>query len=327
MVYSARNSGSHKMKREKFNILLLGIFLLLFSLLPHFVSSYYVYILTEVFILAIMGYSFRILFSAGYLSLAIAGLYATGAYTFALLYFNISKSLYIPFLGALISSGIIATLIGFFSVKRERMYFAVLTFAFSELIHAIMWQWRGLFGGDEGISGIVKPPIDLYFFQISLKPYINYYYFTLAILIVCAFSLKKIQNSHFGYILRSIRDNPERAVFVGVKVQNHVLVAFIISGILAGLAGALYVCLAGAVDPGLAHIINTVEPQIATMIGGVFALSGPVVGSLIYTFLKAYLITKFGNWLLLIGALLIALVLLFRRGVLGYLADKLGWEL
>lgn len=315
------------MTRKQLTILLLGIILLMLFGIPHFVSNYYIYMLTEVFILAIMGYSFRILFSAGYLSLAIAGFYATGAYTFALLYSHITRSLYIPFFGALISSGIIATVIGFFSVKRERMYFAVLTFAFSELIHATMWQWRGLFGGDEGISGIIKPPIDFHFFEISLKPYINYYYFTLVLLVACAGLLRKIQRSHFGYILRSIRDNPDRAAFVGVKVQNHVLVAFVISGILAGLAGALYVCLAGAVDPGLAHIINTVEPQIATLIGGVFAFSGPFVGSLIYTFLKAYLITKFGNWLLVIGALLIVLVLLFRRGILGYLADKLGLEL
>jgi branched-chain amino acid transport system permease protein len=314
------------MSRKRKTLLSSGaVFLTLLSV-PHFVSDYHIYLLNEIFILALMGYSFKILFGAGYLSLGIAGFYAVGAYAFALFYFHITKSFYLAFFGAVILSGIVSSIIGFFCVKRKKMYFAVLTFAFSELIHATMWQWRGLFGGDEGISGVARPPLDFYFFQVSLQSYLNFYYFTLAVLVICICLLWKVQNSNFGYILKSIHDNPERAAFVGVNVQNHVLVAFVMSGILAGLAGALYVCLSGAVDPEFAHIINTVEPQIATLVGGVSTFGGPFVGSMIYLLIKAYLITKIGNWVIVIGALLIGLVLLFRRGILGYVSERAGLE-
>lgn len=311
--------------RKKRGILLSStvVFLILLGI-PHFVSDYHTYLLNEIFILALMGYSFKILFGAGFLSLGLAGFYAVGAYSFALLYFHIAESLYLAFFGAVILSGIVSSIIGFFCVKRKKMYFAVLTFAFSELIHAIMWQWRSLFGGDEGISGIVRPHLDFYFFQVSLQPYLNFYYFTLAILAICMYVLWKIQNSNFGYILTCIHDNPERASFVGVNVQNYALVAFVMSGVLAGLAGALYVCLSGAVDPEYAHIINTVEPQIVTLVGGISTFSGPFAGSMIYLLIKAYLITKIGNWVIVIGALLIGLVLLFRKGILGYVSER-GW--
>jgi branched-chain amino acid transport system permease protein len=106
-----------------------------------------------------------------------------------------------------------------------------------------------------------------------------------------------------------------------------VLVVFVISAILAGLAGICNVGLFGGVNPMAAHIIKTVEPQIATLIGGVSAFGGPFVGSLFYVFVKDYLITKVGNWLLVVGPLLMAIVIVFRSGILGYASEKLHLDL
>lgn len=263
---------------------IIACFLLL--ALPHFLNDFYIYLLTNVFILAFVGYSFKMLYGGGYLTLGLAGFYAIGGYTFALFQLHVTGSLYLLFLAVLILSGIAGLIIGFFCVKRKKMYFAALTLAFSELIHVIIWQWRSLFAGDEGIPGIVRPPLDFYFFQLPLKPYINFYYFVLIVFCVCAALLWKIQNSNFGYVIRCIRDNPERASFAGVNVRRYVLVAFVISSLSAGLAGALHVCLTDAVDPGVAGVVNTVEPQIATLIGGVSAFGGPFLDRQSTSFLR-----------------------------------------
>jgi branched-chain amino acid transport system permease protein len=315
------------MGRKGACLLVLAGFSLLLLLVPLFVGNYHVGLLTEIFILTILAYSFKILFSAGYLSLGIAGFYAAGAYTFALYNLHLSKSLYLASGSAIIVSALLGLGIGLFCVRRQKMYFAVLTLAFSELLRSVFWQWRSVFGGDEGISGVTRPPLHLYFGEVSLASYASFYYLVLAVLVLCLALLWKIQNSNFGYILKAIQDNPGRIPYIGANVQRYVLVVFVISAMLASLAGVCNVCLFGGVNPMAAHITRTVEPQVATLIGGVSAFGGPLIGSLFYVFVKDYLITKIGNWLLVVGALLMALVIIFRRGILGYASERLHFDL
>jgi branched-chain amino acid transport system permease protein len=115
--------------------------------------------------------------------------------------------------------------------------------------------------------------------------------------------------------------------YIGVNVQRYVIVVFVMSAVLASVAGIFSVCLFGGVNPMAAHIIRTVEPQIATLIGGVTSFGGPLVGSLFYILAKDYLLIKIGNWLLFIGPLLMALVIIFRSGILGYASEKLHLDL
>jgi branched-chain amino acid transport system permease protein len=315
------------MERKSFRIIALVSICLVLIGVPHVLSDYHIGLLAEAFILTLLGYSFKILFSAGYLSLGIAGFYAAGAYTFSLFQVHVSKSLYLGTGASIIAAGLLGLGIGMFCVRRQKMYFAVLTLAFSELVRSVVWQWRTLFGGDEGISGISRPPLDFFFMKLSLASYESYYYFVLVVLFLCAGLLWKMAGSNFGYVLRAIQDNPERVPYIGANVQRHVLAVFVISAMLAGLAGVCHVCLFGGVNPMAAHILKTVEPQVATLIGGVSAFGGPFVGSLFYVLIKDYLITKIGNWLLVVGGLLMVLVIVFRRGILGYMSEKLRMDL
>jgi branched-chain amino acid transport system permease protein len=315
------------MSRKGARLLILVGFSLLLVIFPFILRDYYVGLLTEVLILTMMGYSFKILFTAGYLSLGIAGFYATGAYVFALFNLHVSKSLCLASISAIIVSAVLAVGIGLLCVRRQKMYFAVLTLAFSELLRSVFWQWRAVFGGDEGISGVSRPPFVLGHIEVSLTSYANFYYFVLLVLTLCLVLLWKLQKSNFGYILKAIQDNPERMPYIGVNVQRYVLGVFVISAVLAAVAGIFSVCLFGGVNPMAAHIIKTVEPQVATLIGGVASFGGPLVGSLFYVLAKDYLLTKIGNWLVFIGALLIALVIVFRRGILGYSSEKLRIDL
>jgi branched-chain amino acid transport system permease protein len=313
--------------RKNAPILVLAGFSMLLLAIPSVVSDYHVGLMIEIFILTILGYSFKILFSAGYLSLGIAGFYAAGAYTFALYNLHLSKSLYLALASSILVSALLGVGIGALCVRRHKMYFAVLTLAFSELLRSVFWQWRSVFGGDEGISGVTRPALHLYVADLSLTSYASFYYLVWVILVLCLALLWRIENSNFGYVLKAIQDNPERMPYIGANVQRYVLVVFVISAMLASLAGVCNVCLFGGVNPMAAHIIRTVEPQVATLIGGVSTFGGPLIGSLFYVFIKDYLMTKVGNWMLIVGALLMALVVVFRRGILGYTSEKMHVDL
>ena len=115
-----------------------------------------------------------------------------------------------------------ALVIGFFCVRLTKIYFAMLTLAFSQVVWAIVFKWNSLTGGDTGIYGIEFPQ------YIDSK--IKFFYFTLAIVALSMFLIRKIVNSPFGRILTAIRDNPERTESIGINVKLHQLVAFIISG-------------------------------------------------------------------------------------------------
>jgi branched-chain amino acid transport system permease protein len=315
------------MNKNYVTILLAGFALILLYILPYFIGPYYVYLLTETIIMALLVYSFTFLFSAGYLSLGIAGFYGTGAYTVALLYKHVFSSLYLAFGGAFIVSGIAALIIGYLSIKLEKMYFAIITLAFSEMIHVFILRLRNLTGGEDGISGVIRAPLDFYFFKVSLVSPINYYYFALIFFLIITVVIWRIRNSNFGYTLRCIHDNPERSAFTGINVRKHVLIAFVLCGIFAGLAGAVRASFSGVASPELASVMNTVEPQIAGLLGGVSTLAGPFIGSLVFIFVKASLISIMGNWQLVIGVILVVLVLLFRKGMMGTVSERLKLKL
>ena len=141
------------------------------------------------------------------------------------------------------------------------------------------------------------------------------------------FILKRLVKSSFGLTLRSIRDNIERTSFVGVNPQRHLLVVFIISAIYCAIAGALHASLTKMAYPELSYWTTSAEPIIMTLIGGIYTFSGPFFGTAIYIFIKTYLMTIIGNWVLFLGIILLIMVLFFRKGVMGFIEEKWGVKL
>jgi branched-chain amino acid transport system permease protein len=133
--------------------------------------------------------------------------------------------------------------------------------------------------------------------------------------------------SSFGLTLRSIRDNIERTSFIGVNPQRYLLIAFVISAIYCAIAGALHASLTKMAYPELSYWSTSAEPIIMTLIGGIYTFSGPFFGALIYIFLKTYLMTIIGNWVLFLGIILLIMVLFFRKGVMGFIEEKWGVKL
>jgi len=305
---------------------ILGVILL--WICPVFLSSFSLYLLNEVLVYGLFSYGFYLLFShAGYLSFGQAAFFALGAYSVALMYKYVTLSIWLPFLTVIAVTAVVATILGFLSVRLGTLYFAFLTMAFAQMIYAILFLWASVTGGDDGLPGVSRGLLDIYFLKIDLESPLLFYYFTLVIFMVLIFILKKLVGSSFGLTLRSIRDNIDRTSFVGVNPQRHLLVAFVISAIYCAIAGALHASLTKMAYPELSYWTTSAEPIIMTLIGGIYTFSGPFFGTAIYIFMKTYLMTVIGNWVLFLGIILLIIVLFFRKGVMGFIEEKWGVKL
>lgn len=298
--------------------ILLGILLLALIGCPFVITNFWVFLLTEVFIMAIFATSFNLLLGyTGLVSFGQAAYYAVGAYTAALLIKNFSTSLWTTLAGGVLASFLVALVIGFFCVRLNKLYFSMLTMAFASMIFAIIFKWRSLTGGDDGISAVMRPPLTLFGWEMSLIDPKIYYFFVLIIAGICIWVMKRIVDSPLGYILQANRDNSKRAEFIGIPIRRFRLIAFVIAGLFAGLAGSLYALLAGFVSPEIAFWAKSGDPVMMSLIGGFHSFFGPTLGAFIYTLLKDFISIKTDNWILYLGIVLLVIVLVLPEGVLG----------
>jgi branched-chain amino acid transport system permease protein len=285
---------------------------------PMVLSHYWVFILTEVFIMVLFATSLNLLLGyTGLLSFGQGAYFAVGAYGTALLLKNVSLSLWITMGGGVLAALVFAVFIGFLCVRLTALYFAMLTLAFSQMIFFIVFQWRSVTGGDDGLPGILRPSLDLFVTTVNLSDPKGFYYFILVLVALTVWIIKRIVESPLGYIFQSIRDNAKRATFTGVAINRYRLVSFSIAGLFAGLSGSMYALLVGFVSPELAFWSKSGEPVIMTLVGGIHTFFGPAVGAVIYTVLHTFIAAKTQYWLLYFGVILLAIVLLLPEGVLG----------
>jgi branched-chain amino acid transport system permease protein len=220
-------------------------------------------------------------------------------------------------LGAL-AAALMAAVVGAFCVRHTRIYFSMLTLAFGMFVYAIVWKWSDVTGGDDGLIGIPRGRIGLLGpLDANLAPLSRYYLFAAALVFLSVAALHRLSISPFGLTLRSIRENAERAEFSGIRVRRTIFIAFVVAGFFAGLAGALLAPLEQTVSPSVAHWTKSAEPVMATLIGGPFSFSGPIVGAAVYLGLKELIVRFTEYWLLVFGLVLLVIVLAFRGGLVG----------
>lgn len=310
------------MKRE--NVYYLILVLALFTA-PLFISQFWVYILTEILIMALFAMSVNLLLGyTGLLSFGHSAFFCVGAYTTGLLIKYYSVSIGIAVGGSVLCAFLFALVIGILCVRVTEIYFAMLTLAFSQLIYVVVFRWRSVTGGDDGLPGIMRPPIDLFGLIINLDKPVPFYFFCLVLVVVSIWLMKRIVSSPLGYVFQAIRDNTKRAQFTGINVPYYKLISFAISGVLAGIAGSLYALFAGFVSPELALFTKSGEPVLMTLLGGIYVFMGPTVGAAIYTILHTFIASQTEHWLLCFGIILLAIVLLLPEGLLGYMKKKIG---
>jgi branched-chain amino acid transport system permease protein len=286
-------------------------------LLTLFNGEFQVVVGAEVLIMGLFATSGNLLYGyMGEISFGHSAFFGLGAYTTALFMRAFQGPTgeigYLPFLISIFMaipvSALGALIIGFFCVRLTGIYFAMLSLAFAELLYYIVFSWYSFTKGDDGIQGLLPPP--------WLQGTTHYYYFALLVIAGTLVFLWRITNSPFSYVLRMLRENKNRAAFVGVNVRTSMLVNFVIAGAFAGLAGGLWGPFQRSVSPVLLGSLQSATAVFMILMGGPRFFVGPLVGSTIYTVLNAYLTRFTVYWPLTIGSIILIFVFFLPGGIL-----------
>jgi branched-chain amino acid transport system permease protein len=300
-----------------------GTVLVLFVIfLPYLASGFWVVFVTEVLILVLLATSLNMLLGAGMLSLAHAAFFGTGAYMNSLVLIHVTDSVIIALAVSVALAAALALFIGILSMRHVEIYFALLTLAFAQFVYTVVFKWRSVTGGDDGLMGIPFP--SLKFLGLTGDAFTpdtadKYLYFVLVVVAGGLLVLRIILKSPFGQILQGIRENTERISFVGLNPKKYKLAAFVLAGCFAGLAGAVFAPFEMVVSPYAAHWTKSIDPIFMCIIGGVNTMVGPGLGAVIYIFFKDWLSSMMEYWRIWFGTILIVIALGFPRGIVAYL--------
>jgi len=229
----------------------------------------------------------------------------------------------------LLATLLVTAIFGVICVRYTRIFFAILTLALSQVLWSLAFKFFWVTGGTDGLRiptptilhGLVTVPKNKIAFLSS-----TYYYYVLIVFIVLVALMWVIVHSPFGQTLQAIRDNETRAAFLGVRVRQARWVAFMISGGFTGVAGILWAPLNGLTTPDILYWPFSGEIVFLTVLGGFGTFSGPIVGAVVFNYLKTYAVGVTVYWQLLLGAVLIVLVLALPTGIMGTLT-RLAWRI
>ena len=288
---------------------------------PWIGSRYNTFLAEQIAIDALFAVSLNLLLgTTGLVSFGHVAYFGIGAYVCGIL----MKTYQLPFIVAFPAAGLgtaaFALVSGYFCVRLIKLYFAMLTLAFSQIVWAIVYKWNDVTGGDQGLPEIPFPNLD----WMSWIPGLGdlrisdqFYLFALAIIAICLAALHRIVRSPFGRVLTTIRDNPERAAFIGINVRAYQLAAFVVAGTFAGFAGALYGIFSRGVFADYLFWSKSAEVMIMTILGGMDFFWGPPVGALALVWLNQQVTDLTQYWPFVLGVTLLVLLFVFPGGIVG----------
>ena len=271
--------------------------------------------------LAAMSLNFLLGFT-GVLSFGHAAYFGLGAYGAAMAIKYLGAGT-IPAMGlGVLVATFAAMVIGALIVKRRGVYFAMVTIAFGQVFYFLAFRWNDVTGGDDGLTGWRRLPIDFGFVRLDIVGSDKaFYYFALAIFAVCVGAMAMLLASPFGRTLIAIRENERRARFLGVPIDFHIWLSFVISCLFVSVAGALYALLNNFTDPRALRFDLSGNLVIMAVLGGMRSFWGPLIGAAIFVALQDYVSSHTENWMSVIGLVFVLVVRFFPRGVLGMLRN------
>jgi len=308
------------MKKDRWIIFLPLIIIL--GLLPQ-IPGFPCCLATDVIIFGLFAMAYNLLFGyTGIITFGHSVFFGLGAYGAGvfLIHSSLPPSMISLFVGA-IAATVAAALIGGLALRRKGIYMSMITLAFNEIFYFIVWSFREYTGGYDGLLGIKTPPLEIpYVFSIPLmnEP-LRIYYFCLAVFIVCILVLRILVKSPFGLLLQLIRENEERARFLGYDVDRYKLISFILSGLFSGVAGSLHAIHMCYVGPDSIHWMLSGEVNVMCLLGGMTTFLGPLLGAAIYLIAKEYILSLTLHWPVIVGLLFVVTTLWLRQGILGRL--------
>jgi branched-chain amino acid transport system permease protein len=288
---------------------------------PWIATQYQAMLLAYGLVMAIAALGFNLLLGyTGLLSFGHSAFFGVGAYTVALMvkYLRIS-SMELFLAGAIVASVLIAALFGVVCVRYTRIFFGILTLALSQVLWSLAFKFFWVTGGTDGLRVPTPALLGFASAKADKMEFLShtYYYYVLVIFFACVALMWVIVHSPFGKALQAIRDNETRAEFVGVQVWHYRWVAFLVSGVFTGVAGALWVPLNGLITPDNLHWTFSGKIVFMTVLGGFRAFTGPIIGAVLYNYLEAYAVGHTVYWQFVLGTVLVVLVLSLPTGVVG----------
>jgi len=294
----------------------------LLAVLPYLLAPYQILLLTYGLVMAIAALGFNLLLGyTGLLSFGHSAFFGVGAYAVAFMvkYLDLT-SMELFIVGAIVASALVTALFGLVCVRYTRIFFSILTLALSQVLWSLAFKFFWVTGGTDGLrvptprllGRAVAASEDKTTFLVHA-----YYTYVLVLFLAGVALMWLIVNSPFGKALQAIRDNETRAEFVGIQIWRYRWIAFMVSGVFTGLAGALWVPLNGLTTPDILYWPFSGEIVFMAVLGGFRTFSGPIIGAIVFNYLKTYAVGFTVYWQLLLGVILVTLVLALPTGITG----------
>ena len=300
-----------------------AVVLVVLALLPPFIGLYQTQLLTYGLIAAIAALGFNLLLGyTGLLSFGHSAFFGIGAYAVAFLLRDAGiRSMELYILIGVPVAAIASALFGYICVRHTRIFFGILTLALSQVLWTLTYKFFWVTGGSDGLR-VARPTLLAGMVSFTgrdaFQRFINgYYYYVLVVFALSVVLMWVIVHSPFGKSLQAIRDNETRAAFLGLRIHRFRWVAFLISGTFTGLAGILWVPLNGLTTPEVLYWPFSGEIVFSALLGGFRNFTGPIVGGIVFTYLKTYAVATTEYWQLLLGVVLVLMVMLLPTGIVG----------
>ena len=285
-----------------------------------FAQPFYLSLFARVMIFALAAISLDLVLGfGGMVSFGHAAYLGVGAYAVGILAYHGVDSALVQFGAAILASALVALFIGAISLRTSGMYFIMITLAFAQMLYYLAVSLKA-YGGDDGLPILKRGSLG----PINLSSNIQLYYLILGLLALFLYLGHRVVRSRFGRVLEGAKWNERRTVALGIAPYRYRLVAFVLSGTVCGLAGALLATLTTFVSPSYMAWTRSGEIIVMVVLGGMSTLTGPVIGAIVLLILEEVLAKLTTHWMLILGPILVLVVLFARRGLWGLIAGRHG---
>jgi branched-chain amino acid transport system permease protein len=305
--------------RTKIIGFILAVLVLL--VMPPLYSSYWVTLLTQMLIFAILAMSLDILVGyTGLSSFGHAGFFGVAGYAVAILSTRYQMGFLFCFISGISLPILISMIFGFLVAHATGVYFLIITLALGMVLWGLAFRWVSMTGGDNGISGIMRPDIGL---PIALKDPLTFYYVILGFFLIAMILMAVLVRSPFGHSLKGIRESESRMRVLGYHSWLHKYLSYVVSAAFAGFAGVFWAYFNGFISPFDMDLNASIEIVLMVILGGPGTLIGPALGAGIIVFLKNFISAYTQRWLLILGSIYILTILYAPQGLINLLKDWL----
>jgi branched-chain amino acid transport system permease protein len=274
-----------------------------------------------IYALAVLGCNLLLGYT-GLLSFGQGIFFGLGSYTIGLMLTRTGLPMPLALVASIILGGLAAGLVGIVSIRQKGTYFVMLTLAFAQMFYFLAYSVPSLTGGDNGLLNIPRPPLSAFGVVLWDNTTAWQFYAMVAVIFLLVFvALHRVTTSIFGRTLLAIRDNEVRASAIGYNVPRFKLLAFVLSGAVTALAGALNAMMVGVAPLANAEFHVSEMILVMTVIGGAGNLAASLIGALFYVLAADWLSTLWPRWLMLLGVLLVVISLGMQRGLWGLIED------